>query len=80
MELEVLKRLVVKPTLSTIMVQGVMQWERQKRFSCWKCQETMGEKCHFNIISFVLFLLFKTKRFPYTVTRKEGGKKGESHT
>ena len=64
MKFEALKRLVVKPILSTTMVQWVLQWERQKRFSHWKCKETKGEKCHFNIILFVLFLLFMVKCFP----------------
>ena len=44
MELEVHKRPISRPTLSTIMVQWVLQWKRQKRSSHCKCQGTMIEK------------------------------------
>ena len=40
MEREVPKRPIFTPTLSTIMVQWVLCWERQKRFSSCKCQGT----------------------------------------
>ena len=36
MEFEVPKRHILRPTLSTDMVQRVLQWERQKRFSSRK--------------------------------------------
>jgi hypothetical protein len=41
MKLEVPKRPIFRPTLSAIMVQWILQWERQKRFSHCKCQGTM---------------------------------------
>ena len=71
MELEVPQRPIFKPTLSTIMVQRVLQWERQKSFSRCKCQRTMAEKCRFNILNRFFFLPNVS-----IVTRKEGKKKG----
>ena len=52
MELQVPKRPIFMPRSSIVMVQRVLLWERQKRFSCCKCQRTMAEKCHFNILFF----------------------------
>ena len=49
------KRPIFRPTLSTIMVQWVLQWERQKRSSRCKCQRTMVEECRFDILN--LFFL-----------------------
>ena len=45
MELEVLKVPIFRPTLSIVMVQQVLWWEKQNRFSRFKCQRTMVEKC-----------------------------------
>ena len=47
MELEVPKRPNFKRALSTVMVQQVLQRDKQKRFSRCKCQETTVEKCRF---------------------------------
>ena len=49
MELKVPKRPIFKSILFIVMVQWVLQWERQKRFSHRKCEGTMVEKCHSNI-------------------------------
>ena len=55
------------------MVQQVLHWERQKKFSCCKCQGTMVEKCRFNIwIALFIYLLPSVT----IVTRKEGKNKG----
>ena len=42
MELEVSKR----PTLSIVMVQRVLLYERQMRFSCWECQGLKALRMH----------------------------------
>ena len=49
MEPEVTKRPIHRPTLSIVMVQRVLQWERHKRYSRCKCQGIMADKYHFNI-------------------------------
>ena len=46
------------PTLSTVMVQWVMWSEWQKRFSCYKNEWTLVEKCCFNILTLNIFLFF----------------------
>ena len=65
MELEVPKRSIFKPTLIIVMVQHVLQWERQKRFSRCKCQGIMQRER-------------ERERAPniFICTRKEGKKKG----
>ena len=54
MELEVPKRPIFMPTLSTIVVQRVLQWERQMRFSRCNCQGSMAKTCCclFGLINF----------------------------
>ena len=76
-EFEVPKWPILKPTLSIVMVQCVLQWERQKRFSRCKCQGTMAEKLL--LLSFLfsfsmIFLNFWPKKLK--VMRKERIKKG----
>ena len=48
MEFHVPKRHVLRPLLSTKMVQWVLWWERQKRYSSRKRQGPMVEKCCIN--------------------------------
>jgi len=73
MELEVCERPIFRPTLSTIMIQRVLRWERQKRFSRCKCQGTIAEKCCFMIVfSF-------PQMFPY-LRGKKGQNSGEGQT
>ena len=48
MEFEVPKWPNFKPTLSTLMVQWVLQWEKQKRCSNSKRQGCMAKKCWYN--------------------------------
>ena len=47
MELEVPTRPIFNPTPSIVMMQRVLQWERQKRFSHCKCQWILTKKFHF---------------------------------
>ena len=68
MELEVPKRPIFKLTLSTAVVQRVLQWETQKRFFHYKYHGSMAKKCHFFFLSF-----FQTTCF--IVTMNEGEKK-----
>ena len=49
MELEVPKWVISRPTLSTVMVQRVSQWDMQKRSSRCKCQGTVSEKYCFYV-------------------------------
>jgi hypothetical protein len=51
MKLEVPKRLIFRPTLSTIMVQRVLQWERQKKFSRYKFGRDHGREMPFHNIN-----------------------------
>ena len=37
MEFEVPKRFIFRPILSTVMIQWVLSWEKQKRFSRCRC-------------------------------------------
>ena len=67
MGLEVPQRPLFRPSLSTVMVQKVLRWERQKRFSHYKCQGTMIN------IYFILFYLFFLPKL-YIVMREEGEK------
>ena len=46
------QKVYFKPTLSTILVQQVVWWEKQKRISCSKCQGTMAR----NLFFFQLFM------------------------
>ena len=55
MKFEVHKRHILRPTLSTDMVQRVLQWEKQKRCSSIKRQGPMAKKCCFNQIFMILF-------------------------
>ena len=48
MEINVPGRLISRPTLSIVMIQHVLHWERQKRFSHCKCQEAMAKNSRFN--------------------------------
>ena len=45
MKFEVPKRHILRPTLSTDMVQRISRWERQKRCSSRKRQGPMAKKC-----------------------------------
>jgi hypothetical protein len=51
MEFEIPKRHILRPTLSTNMVQRVLWWERQKRYYGRKRQGPMAEKCYYDILS-----------------------------
>ena len=55
MEFEAPKRHILRPTLSTDMVQRVLRWERQKRSSSTKRQGSMTEKCCYNKILMIFF-------------------------
>ena len=52
MELDIPTRFIFSVTLSNVMVQHVLHWERQRRLSCCKHQRTMAKKCFF-LYSFV---------------------------
>ena len=39
-----------RPTLSSAVVQHVLQWKRQKRFLFCKCQGTVAKKCCFHLL------------------------------
>ena len=56
MELEVSKRPMFKPTLSTVMVRWALQWEMLKVVLYFKCQGIMAEKCYFNLSLFVAII------------------------
>ena len=56
MEFEVPKRHILRPTLSTSMVQRLLQWERQKRCSGRKKQGPMAEQYRNNKASMNLFI------------------------
>jgi hypothetical protein len=78
MKLEVLKRSIFRHTLSIVMVPKVLQWERQKRFSHYKCQGTMAKKCHFKLF-FNIFFLFEKMMLPnvFILTRKGRRREGQ---
>ena len=56
MEFGVPIRHILRHTLSTIMVQRVLQWERQNRFSSRKRQGPVAERCCYNNIWMNLLL------------------------
>ena len=56
MELEVPKRHILRPTLSTNMVEWVLWWERQKRCSSRLRQGPMAQTCCYNILLVKLIL------------------------
>lgn len=70
LELEVSQRHILKPTLSIVTVQRILQRERQKWLFHCKCQGTMAEKCCFNILIIVWPNVF-------IVARQEGKEEGE---
>ena len=59
MEFEVLKRFIFTPTLSIVMVQRVLQWERRKRFFLLQMSEYHRKENFFwKKINLLLFLSF----------------------
>ena len=67
MELEVPKRSIFRPTLSIVMVQQVLWWERQKRLSCCKMSRDHG-------IDLSFFLSFHTHTRAHTFPWLRGKK------
>ena len=59
MELKIPKRHVFGPTLSNVIVQRVLWWERQKRFSCCKYQRTVVEKWCFDMFYCIDYFVAK---------------------
>ena len=59
MKFEILKRHILKPTLSTDMVQRLLWWERHKRRYGRNMQGPMVEKCCYN--NFVMIFLGEEK-------------------
>ena len=68
MEFEVSKRHILRLTLSTNMVQWILQWERQKRCYGRKWQGHMAKKCCHNKI--LMRLLLRKRRWRQENTRE----------
>ena len=67
---------IFSPTLSTVLGQHVLQWERQKTFSYCNCRGTLAKKCHSNIFLFFLIpFLWPIFFHSYEERREENGEK-----
>ena len=78
MELEVPKRHYFRPTLPFVMIQQVLWWERQKRFSCYKMSGDYGK-----VLYFYLFWFSNKKNYTHTRLAKHfhsyEERRGEGH-
>ena len=61
------KGLFFVPTLSTVMIQRILSWGRQKRLSCYKCHKTMAENAIFTFL-----IIFQVRQALMSLRGKKG--------